>query len=130
MKESHRTFSNLVLKGKLRQAVQFVYEREEGIVLQPDDLDEYHTGIINDTVALDLEGKHHCEIIPSYVTLETYKETTIFIPVKITEVGLESVAQKRLGRSGQGSTDSEALQGLLLRFGEDSTRLRTSVDFF
>ena len=33
--QRHRTFKNLVLKLKLREAVQFVCEREKGGVLQP-----------------------------------------------------------------------------------------------
>ena len=43
---------------------------------------------------------------------------------------VESVVQKLLGRSGPVGTDSEALQGWLLKFGEDSTRLRTIVENF
>ena len=35
-----------------------------------------------------------------------------------------------MGRSGPGGTDSEVLQGWLLKLGEDSTRLRTSVETF
>ena len=35
-----------------------------------------------------------------------------------------------MGSSGPGGTESEALQGWLLKFGEDSTRLRTSVETF
>ena len=35
-----------------------------------------------------------------------------------------------MGGSGPGGTGSEALQGWLLKFGEDSTRLRTSVETF
>ena len=59
-----------------------------------------------------------------------YEETPIFIPFDITEEALESVAQKKLGGSGPGGTDSEELQGWLLKFGEDCTRLRTSVETF
>ena len=55
-----------------------------------------------------------------------YNETPIFIPVNITEEAVESVAQKLLVSSGPGGTDSEALQGWLLKFGEDINRLRTS----
>ena len=46
------------------------------------------------------------------------------------EEAVDSVAQKLLGRSGPGGTDSEALQGYLIKFGEDSTRLRNSVETF
>ena len=50
-----------------------------------------------------------------------YEEAPVFIPVDVTEEALESVAQKKLGSSGPGVTDSEVLQGWLLKFGEDST---------
>ena len=40
------------------------------------------------------------------------------------------MAQKPLGRSGPGGTDSEALQGWILEFGEDITRLSTIVETF
>ena len=98
--------------------------------MKPDKLAEYCTGTINETVTSVLEVKHHSETIPSCATLETYEETPIFIPVDITEEAVESVARKRLGISGPGGTDFEALQGWLLKCGEDSTRLRTSVVTF
>ena len=53
-----------------------------------------------------------------------------FIPVDIMEESVESVARKLSGSSGPGGTDSEALQGWLVKFGEDITRLSTSVEFF
>ena len=77
-----------------------------------------------------MEGGNSSEIIPFCATLETYEETPIFIPVNVTEEDVESVVRKRLGRSGPGGTDSEALQGWLLKFGEDSNRLHTSVETF
>ena len=86
--------------------------------------------MINETVTLVLEGKIPSETIPSCATLETYEETHISIPVNITEEAVESVARKISGSSGPGGTDSEALQGWLLKFREDSTRLRTSVETF
>ena len=49
--QCHRTFSNLVLKGKLRKAVQFFCDREKGGVLQPDKLAEDCMVTINETVA-------------------------------------------------------------------------------
>ena len=48
--QCHRTLSNLVLKGKLREAVQFVCGRKDGGVLQPYELAEDRTGMINETV--------------------------------------------------------------------------------
>ena len=62
--------------------------------------------------------------------LETYEKTPIFIPVNITEEAVESVARKLLRSPNTGGTDLEALKGWILKFGEDSTRLRTSVEFF
>ena len=87
-------------------------------------------GVINKTVVSVWEVKHTSETIPSCDTLETYEDTPIFIPVNITEESVELVARKILGSSGPGDTDSGALQGWLLKFGEDSTRLRTSVETF
>ena len=54
----------------------------------------------------------------------------MFIPVDIMERAVELVARKLLGGSGPGGTDLEALKGWLLKFGEDRTRLRTSVEIF
>ena len=87
--QRHRNFSNLVLKVKLREALQFVCDREKGGVLQPYKLAEDFTGTINDTVALVLEGKDPSEKKPSCATLETYEETPIFIPFDITEEAVE-----------------------------------------
>ena len=98
--------------------------------MQPGKLAEYRTDTINETVTSVLEGKHPNETIPSCATLEPYEETPIFISVNIMEETVESVARKLPGSSGPGGTDSEALQGWLNKFGEESTRLRTSVENF
>ena len=88
------------------------------------------TGTINETAVLVLEGKRPIRNILSCATLETYKEAPIFIPIDITEEAVESVARKLLRSSGPGGTDSEALQGWLLKFEEDITRLHTRVVTF
>ena len=115
--ERHRTFLNLVLKRKLRKAVRFVCDRENEGVLQPKELAAYSMVTINETVASIFEGKHPSKKIPSCARLETYKETPIFIPVKITEEAVESVARKLLVSSGPGVTYFETLWGWLLNFG-------------
>ena len=69
-------------------------------------------------------------MLSKYYTIEKYKETPIFIPVNITEEAVESVVQFFSGSSGPGGTDSEALQVWLLKFGEDSNRIRTSMETF
>ena len=98
--------------------------------MKPDELSEDRTGTINETVTSFLEEKNPSETIPSCATLETYEDTTILIPVNITEESIESVARKISGRSVPGGTDSEALQGFILEFGEDITRLLTSIETF
>ena len=77
--ESHRPFLNLILKGKLRIAVQFVCDREKEEVFQPNELAEYCSGMIEKTVTLVLEGKYPIKTVTSCATLEPYKETPIFI---------------------------------------------------
>ena len=98
--------------------------------MHPDELAEDRTGMINETATSVLEGKHPSEKLPSCATLETYKETPIFILVDITGKAVELVAHKLPGSSGPGGTELEALQGWLLKCGEDSTRLLTSVETF
>ena len=60
--------------------------------MQPDEFAEECTGMIKDTGASVLEGKHLRKTIPSYTVLETYEGTPIFIPVEITEEAGELVA--------------------------------------
>ena len=128
--QRHRTLLNLFLRGKLCEAILFVCEREKGGFLQPEKLAEDRTGTINKTITSVLEGKYPSKKIPSCATLEMYEDTPIFIPVDIKEEAVESVARYFLGSSGPGGMDSEALQVRLLIFGEDSTRLRTSMENF
>ena len=59
-----------------------------------------------------------------------YKETPIFIPVDITEEAIKLVGCKHLGGSDPGGTESEALQGWLLKLGGGSKILCTSVESF
>ena len=69
--QCHRTFSNLVLKEKLREAIQLFCDREKEGVLQPEELVEDRTDTINKTVTSVLEEKNLSETIPSCATLET-----------------------------------------------------------
>ena len=62
--------------------------------------------------------------------LEAYNETPIFIPVDIIDDVVKSVARKLSGSLGPGGTDLEALQGWILKSGEGSKRLCTSVENF
>ena len=50
--------------------------------------------------------------------------------MNITEDVVKLIARKLLGGAGPGGTDSEALQGLLLKFGDYSKKLCISVEYF
>ena len=54
----------------------------------------------------------------------------IFIPVDIVEDVIKSVKQNIWGSLGPRGTDSEALQGWILKYGEDSKIIRGSVGTF
>ena len=68
------------------------------------------------------ERKSHCS------TLEAYEETPVFIPMGITEGVVKLVAREFWGSAGLGGTDSEALQGWLLKFGDHNKKLCISVE--
>ena len=76
-------------------------------------------GIINETLTYVLVVKHPIEKISACYTLEAYDKTPIFIPVEIMEDAVGSFVRKLLGGLGPVGTDSEALQGWILKFGED-----------
>ena len=54
----------------------------------------------------------------------------VFIPEEITEDVVKLFTQKLLGGSGPRGTESEALQGWILKFGEDSKVLFTGAETF
>ena len=71
---------------------------------------------IDKTVLGVLTGKYPPKRKPHRYMLESYGETTVFIPVDMTEDLVELVAWKFWGSAGPGGTDLEALQGWLLKF--------------
>ena len=73
-------FLNLVLKGKMRVVVRFFCVRKKGGVLHPGELAEYRTGIIDETVASVLAGKHpHEKISPVLRWRHTAKHLFLFL---------------------------------------------------
>ena len=82
---------------------------------------------MGETVAEVLVGKYLTERKPHSYKLEAYKEKPVFIPMNIKEDVVESVARKLLGSTGPSGTNSGALQGWLLKFGDHSKKLRISV---
>ena len=72
------------------------------------------------TIAEVLAGKNLAERKPHCYTLEAYEENTVFIPSDITEDMVDLVAWKLSGSAEPGGTDSEELQGWLLKLGDHS----------
>ena len=62
-------------------------------------------GVIDETVASVLEGKHPHKRKKTHSTLEAYNETPIFIPVDIMEDVIELFSWKISGNLGPGGTD-------------------------
>ena len=63
--QRHRILSNLVLKGKVCEAVRFVYAWEMWEYCKPGQLVEDRTCTTNKTFALLMEGKNlHKELLP------------------------------------------------------------------
>ena len=118
-----KTFTALVLRGKLRQAVRFATERGEGGVLSASDIDAKS----NRTVLESLRMKHPSPVLPAPEVLEPYDECPDFVTVDVTGETVMNVAWKLSGAGGPGGIDAAALSQWLLRFGEASQRLRCAV---
>ena len=85
-----KTFSRLVLQGKLRAAVRYITEREMGGVLLPDYRDE-KTG---DTVLDVLQSKHPDARVPDTSVMEEYATLPDLVEIDITEEVVEKVARR------------------------------------
>ena len=103
---------------------------KQGGGLQTNELASDKTVVINETVSSFLTGEYPHKTIPSYSTLETYDKTHIFIHVEIMEDLVGLFARKLSGGLGPGGTYLEDLQRWILKFGEDSKRLCSSVETF
>ena len=80
---------------------------------------------MDETIALILAGKHPHK--KNGYRLEAYDKFPFF-SVDITEDVVESDAQKNLGSLRLGGKDPATLQGWILKFGEYSEKLCTSVE--
>ena len=81
------------------------------------------TSITEETTTTFLAKKHsHGKILHSS-TLEVYNEAPIFISVDIAEDVVKLATQKLSGSLAPGGIELEALQGWLLKVGEDSKKL-------
>ena len=77
-----------------------------------------------------LVGKHIPKRKNYCYALEAYEETPVFIPMDMMEDVVKSVAQKLSASAGPSGTYSEALQGCILKFGDNLKRLCISVECF
>ena len=102
-----KTYTRLVLEGKLRQAVRFITQRDQGGVLQMAALDSKSGLPVLDV----LKSKHPDAVIPPPEVLEEYESIPSFVPLDITATTVEGVARKMSGGAGPGGVDSIALQG-------------------
>ena len=74
---------------------------------------------MGETIPSVLAGKHLHEKNPTRSMLEAYNKTPIFITVEVMEDVVELVVRKLLGGLDPRGTDSEALQGWILKFREE-----------
>ena len=118
-----KTFTSLVLKGKIRTAVRFVTLRGAGGVLSPDNIDAKSGQPVVDV----LLEKHPVPIIPAVEVLKHYNVVPEFVPINITEDTVEQVSGQLTGAAGPGGIDVASLQQWLLRFGVVSQRLHRAV---
>ena len=86
---------------------------------------------MEETVATVLARKYPHEPPPPPCSLfEVYEDTPILVLMDITEDVIKSYTQNLLESLGPGGTHLGALRELILKRGEDSKRICTSVEFF
>ena len=125
-----RVFNSKVLSGRLRSAVRGITARDGGGVYQPDDLDS-KTGR---PVLEVLQEKHPDLREPPDIGTATGSFEPVDdadwrkpIPVVITPDIVETVASRLSGAAGVDGVDSVEFRHWLLRFGPESTALRTEL---
>ena len=121
-----KTYTSLVLQGKLRQAVRFVTARDRGGILQGDDIDVKSGLPVKEVLA----SKHPDARTPDITALEEYDVVPDLVPLDITGDTVLAIAPKLQGAAGPGGVDAIALQHWLMRFGKESGELRDAVASF
>ncbi len=120
-----RIFNRLMLQGKIKAAVRFVTERGGGGVLHPSAQAEKRPPGV--TVLDVLREKHPPQQTPCEEAFLPCDSLPPLIDVDITDSTVERAAQSLSGSAGPTGGDAEFWQGILLRFGAKSGRLRTAV---
>ena len=119
-----KIFSNLVLQGRLRDAVRFITDRQGGGVMDPDEVAD---GDPNGRTVFDILREKHpdqrvaleedfleCHVLPNLVDIE------------VTSAHVEQAAKKISGSAGISGFDSFQLQNVLLKHGQHSKNLRVA----
>jgi len=91
-----KTFTHLVLQGKVRQAIRFLTQRDKGGVLQGNDIDSKTGKRVKDV----LLSKHPDARIPEPRAFEPYDKIPDFISLDITCDTVTSVVSKMGGSAG------------------------------
>ena len=124
-----KTFTRMVLQGKIRQAVRFVTERGLGGALKAEDVVANKDGT-ETTVEEVLKSKHPEAVEPGVGVLEEYPEVPELVTLDVTADTVAKVAAKLSGAAGPGGVDAIGLQQWLLKYGVSSTLLREAVAEF
>ena len=101
-----RTFTSLVLKGKIRTVTRFVTLQGAGGVLSPDNIDAKSGRPIVDV----LRDKHLAPIVPNVEVLEHYDIVMEFVPINITENTVEQVSRRLTSTAGPDGINAVGLQ--------------------
>ena len=120
--QRHQTFSNLILHGKFCEAVNFVCEQQMCAVLLPYQLASDKLLPTEKNVFKVLAGKHphkkSLQCLRWKPMLKGYAHS-----IYVTDNLVKLVTRKRLVSLVPWGMDSEALQGWVLKFGEDLKNL-------
>ena len=121
-KES-KIFSDLILQGRLREAVRFITDRQGGGVMDPNDDAGKPSG---KTVLQVLKDKHPEQRIPDEDDFMACEALPVLVEIEITNAHVEKAARKMFGSAGISGFDAFQLQGLLLRHGKHSEKIPSS----
>lgn len=120
------TFTRLILRGKIREALNWLLTKDSSKILKTnDEIDD--TG---KTVGDALKDKHPSPKMPNpdlFTLPEDLPDMPPLLEVDITCNHVEQVARKLHGGGGPTGTTSENWKDFLLRFGEASLHLRKSI---
>ena len=101
-----KTFSSLVLKGKIRTAARFVTLQGAGDVLSSDDTNPKSERLVTNV----FWQKHPAPIVPTVQVLEHYKFVPELVPLDVTKDTIEKISGRLTGADSPGEIDAAGLQ--------------------